>query len=156
LPKRIVTVVLALVLIAALWWVIHRILHRDEARVTRTVLATASAINDRDLDAFARFLSQDYRDEYGHSSPGELIGTLRTLLQEIEPGSIRARSITVEVTGDDATATFMASAQPTPNSDPALRLYGGRAHSMRVRLLLRREPDGWHIARAEDVASTMY
>jgi len=128
----------------ATWYVVAN-MATDEQRVTRVIKSILEAIEDKDRTAVCQHLTVDYHDGHGHGTRAELRGTLRGL-PVVRSIDTDYEDLNVVVTGDAATATFVATvAAKQP----------GRArpwqHRTRVRLHFRKtKEDGeWRVYHAE-------
>lgn len=155
MARRWIVVVVVLVVAVGVWWIASSVLNSNEAQIKRTIAGAAKALNERNLPMFLAFISKDYNDQYGHASREALGQSIEAMSKLIKAGSIQVKSIKVKLTGDKAEATFFVWAQVAADGSPETEVLGQTGSTERLRLLLKKEPDGWRITNGQRVESTI-
>lgn len=151
---RVVAWVAAAGLVAWVAWTWFFRADPDEVAITALVEGFEAAVEAGDADAFQAGLAADYADSYGFDRQGIADRVFR-MTDRVEALDVVLSDLDLDIDRDKglATARFRAElggegAKADPD-EPEVR-----AHR-RVRLHLRKGPDGWLVKRAEVVYSLL-
>ena len=146
---------IALVLIAAVaGYVVYAMYYSDEARIKQTVRGSAQALNQRDVPRLMSYISEGYRDDFGHRSREALEQNAAARVSDFEPGSITVGSFRIEIGEEAAGAKVRLIAHATmvrPNAIESHFLQSG----VPIELQLKKQPGGWRIVTVRQAKYTI-
>ena len=136
-------VVLGVVVVAATWLIVRRLLVTDRDRVARVVQGLVRHIERRDAPSFCLLLAEGYTDSHGHNRAA-MRARLAAGLPQFQSLSIRVVDLEIEVTGDRARAEFVAEVFARGRAEQR-----GWRWTTPVRLFVERAGREWRVVEAE-------